>query len=62
MKTIPLKYRIDSLIDVGSYLPNLEEAFEQELSKLSKEELCVYLVHNNDLVRKIAKELYDKKS
>mgnify|MGYP007099663123 CR=1 FL=1 len=61
MKTIPTKYRIDSLINVEGYISNLEESFEQELLKLEKEELCVYLVHNNLHIRNIAKELYDKK-
>jgi len=62
MKTIPLKYRIDSLINTKSYLPNLEEAFEQELSKLSKADLCIYLVHDSEYVRNLAKEVYDNKS
>ena len=62
MKIIPLKYRIDSLINVKSYLPDLEEAFEQELLKLDKADLCIYLVHNLEYVRDLAKRIYDNKS
>jgi len=59
MKTIPLKYKIDSLVNVKSYLLDLEDAFEQELSKLSKADLCIYLASNNKFMRDLAKMLYD---
>jgi hypothetical protein len=54
---------IDELLSIRD--PDLVESlfcnnlYRANICKLSKEELCIYLVHNNKYIRNLAKEVYD---
>jgi hypothetical protein len=56
---------IDELLDIRD-LDYVELIFcgnlyRRAIKRLSKEDLCIYLVHNNKYIRNIAKEVYDEK-
>jgi hypothetical protein len=58
-----LSLSIDELLDIQDldyvaliFCGNL---YRRAIKRLSKEELCIYLVHNNKYIRNLAKEVYD---
>lgn len=58
-----LSLSIDELLDIRD-LDYVELIFcgnlyRRAIKRLSKEDLCIYLAHNNKYIRNLAKEVYD---
>jgi hypothetical protein len=53
------KYWLENNLDI--FFASAHKLCKIALQRLTKSELCIYMVHNNKYIRNLAKEIYDSK-